>query len=322
MTVRILTTDTDTPKRPGVLEMLTQSSLGRCYLFTGLGAQCILAVALAQAGGLPALAPIVIGCLGLLMRWTATPILFLMLFVFFLAFPEGLPVWNVRSDIPRSFCRVSDLILVFVTVAYLVCYYRMLGLLHDAMPSSRTSRGSSQDLSPVLRRENHSFESEYIPIAAVLFIVLILVQIAYLMMNHLLIDMRAFPPVHWVDEFATRHRMSWTPEFPVALHRLLVFILGTTIIVSIVGFSLWYWGLNRLQPQEARMMIRDVSWRESRRELNRQAKWRAWVQRRMPRPSFLVEMRQYLQWILWVVLVVLILILVIGGISYIRFIME
>lgn len=322
MTVRIITTNADTPKRPGFPAVLLQSSLGRCYCFTGLGAQLILAVVLMQAGGIPALAPVVIGSLGLLMRWTATPVLFLCMFVYFLAFPDGLPVWNVPSDIPRSFCRIQDMILVFFVAVYFVCYFRMLSLSHYALSPDRGPRSDMRGSSPVLRVTRNTFESELSPVAITLLIMVLITQIAYLMMNHLLIDMRAFPPVHWVDDLSSRHRMSWSPEFPVALHRLLVFILGMTTLMGIIGFSLWYWGLNRLSAQEARMVILDTSWRESRRELNRQAKWRAWIQRRMPRQSFLAEMRQYLQWILWIVLVALMTILVVAGISYIKFVTE
>jgi hypothetical protein len=301
---------------------LLEPSPARSYLLAGLGAQLILAVALGMTGGMTALAPAVIGSLGLLMRWTAIPIITLLMLAYFLAFPDGQPVWNVRSDIPRSFCRTNDLLLVFVAAVYYVCYFRLLAVNDRTTPPEHESPRHSDTASSQERTIPHEHKIDTIQIATVLFIATIIAQISYFIINHLLIDMRAFPPVHWINGSLPRQRMSWSPEFHDTLHRTLAFILGATTLIGIVWFGLWYWCLQRLSRVEARMLIRDSSWRECRRELNRQAKWRAWVQHRMPHPRFATEMRQYLQWILWIVLLSMMLVLVVAGISYIMFIME
>jgi hypothetical protein len=58
------------------------------------------------------------------------------------------------------------------------------------------------------------------------------------------------------------------------------------IVTLPTALAFWYWRLTRLSPGEARMVLLDTGWRESRRELNRQEKWRAWgLARRRPKSA-------------------------------------
>ena len=64
-------------------------------------------------------------------------------------------------------------------------------------------------------------------------------------------------------------------------------LAGLMAVVTLpAALAFWYWRLTRLSPGEARMVLLDTGWRESRRELNRQEKWRAWgLTRRRPKSA-------------------------------------
>ena len=66
------------------------------------------------------------------------------------------------------------------------------------------------------------------------------------------------------------------------------------------------------------MILNDTIWREHRREMQRQAHWRAWASGGTLFPSFRNEARQWLQWLLWLILVVLIAVLIGVGVTLFR----
>ena len=287
-------------------------SLGFHYLFTGLASQIVLAVTLAQTGGPLAAFPSLVGALGLVMRWTATPVIVLFMLTYVLVYPTGLPLPSPVSDIPRSHFRLTDIMLAAAIGLYFASHYRMLSLRYQAVPLNDGQR-HPQKTAPVVRPSTNTFESELARLGVTLIIAIGAGQIVWYFVCQFAVDAWAFPPVRVIPESVRGGPIPWPPEFSRPAHRLLLFAGGLAGLGSAVWFGMWYWRLSRLTRAEAEMCALDSGWRESRRELNRQAKWRAWTTGHSVRPTAWRDFRDAFQWILWLILAGLLVTLAIVG---------
>jgi hypothetical protein len=68
---------------------------------------------------------------------------------------------------------------------------------------------------------------------------------------------------------------------------LLVWILGVGLIG--VATAIGYWGWRRHSRDEAMLTLRDEFWRQTRGELRRINRWRAWARRRAERSGHTIE---------------------------------
>lgn len=305
------------PPPATLANLLAQPSPARSYLFVGLSALTVLTVAqVLDASGDPvAVAPALVGAVGLLLRWTSTPIIVLIMLVYFLMFPSGEPINPGRSDIPRSQFRLKDMIYVAMAGIYFLAHYRLLSLTTRAVPADAVGRTRSKRR-PVVRSSDGPFEREAGRGALVLLAATLLGQIAWYVINVFAIDLQRFPPIRLIPDLIGSRRIPWPPLLSTPLHRLLVMIFLMAVVGGLIWFVTWYWRLLRLNRDEARMIVLDAGWREGRRELNRQAKWRSWGLGHALRPSFFSEARDWLQWVLWLVLAVLLIVLIGMAVSY------
>src|SRR5262249_58553982 len=108
----------------------------RNYVFTGLGALAmVFAILLAIGGPLGGLLVVLIGVAGLLFRWPAAPPLFLLLLLWFVIFPGGIPPgYESPWEVTEGRFRVPDLILVFSAVVHLARHYPPPGLSAQRLP--------------------------------------------------------------------------------------------------------------------------------------------------------------------------------------------
>jgi hypothetical protein len=254
----------------------------RNYLFIGLSALLVVAAALFMRGGLiAALMPATIAALGLVARLTVIPIIFLVLVCYFAVFPFGVPyLGSPHSDIPGSHFRITDLILVAAVLTYFAAQFRLL---------SMTLQGMPPDTPPDLRKKGDKSPRRPGSIAppeevSRLFVMIgacvVIGQVVWFLVSEMRPNLSEFPPLR----LAVNSPMSrYNPNEPADRFLLLG---GLAAVITLpTGLAFWYWRLIRLNPAEARLTLLDTGWRETRRELNRQEKWRAWGSfRRNPRP--------------------------------------
>ena len=242
---------------------LPGSLLARQYLFAGLAVQFILAVALLQLGGVFSLFVPLLGAVGLIFRWTAIPIIVLVLFGYCLLFPDGDPFLTLQSEVPGSHFRMLDLALCSLLMVSMYCHYSYLSLSLQAMPEdplpapvrpgSTVIRGKTTDLSrPIIRPSSETFESEFLEIVAVVAIAVLLAQLAWYGLTHLAIDFRENPPLRWItDSYRTsRTQALWPTGMSPAIHRMLIF--AALVLIGGIGcwFVFWYWRPCLARPLE------------------------------------------------------------------------
>jgi hypothetical protein len=255
-------------------------STARTYAFTGLASILVIAaVMLVRPNGslLAAVFPGLVAVLAILTRWSAFPAFFLLLLAYFLASPLGIPSISIR-DMPVRFThfRLLDLVLVGAVLTYLAAQYRLTSLTDRAVPPD-ASGGSSANEKPMVRPGANHTPGEFGRLFAILAACVVGGQLVWLVVTEFEVDYYRFPHIRLSPDTARPARTSGLFDATTASSRFLLFSGIAILAVLSTGLVLWYRGLTRLSPVRARMVLLDVLWRENRRELDRQEKWRAWA---------------------------------------------
>jgi hypothetical protein len=252
----------------------------RNYLFAGLAALLVVtAVALVRPNGslIAAVVPGLVAVLGLLTRWSSLPVFFVLLQAYFLFSPLGIPFLGFRDEPVRlTHFRLLDLVLAGGTLVYLAAQYRLMSLTDRAFPPDTPGNSPRVVEPPVERPGANVAPGEFGRLFAVLAACVLGGQLLWLVVAEFEADYRRFPPVR-VNREAGLPSADGPFKPTDSSSRFLLFtgLAGSAAVAT--GMVLWYWGLARLTPARARMLLLDVLWREHRRELNRQEVWRAWV---------------------------------------------
>lgn len=248
----------------------------RNYLFSGLSALAILFVIMFQRGSdLGGLMMVAIGAGGLVFRWPSAPVFLLFVLTYFLIFPFGLPPADENPfEIEDGRFRVTDLVLVASVVVYLASHYRIYGIAAQAFPpESKFPRPGDK---PV-RRPAAMIRPEEVTRLLYLTIAMVVAgQLVWLFVSGLEVDALGEFPLKVVSR--QRYRAP-TTEFPLFMSRF-VLLSGLLFFGSVlVRLAFGYWGLRRMGSGEARMVLQDTAWSETRRERVRVEMWRTQVQR-------------------------------------------
>ena len=125
------------PPDPGTLRGLIEIPGIRNYLFTGLAALAmIFMIMLGQSSDIGGLLLVILGAAGMIFRWPAMPTFFLLVLLWFLIFPFGIPpAYENSQELSRGHFRVADVLLAFSVVVYLAAHYRIYVLTAQALPS-------------------------------------------------------------------------------------------------------------------------------------------------------------------------------------------
>ena len=247
--------------------------LARDYVFVGMIALIVVFVGMTLRGGMTSglLAPL-IASLGLVFRWSGMPLVFLVLLSYLLVFPYGLPIQpNGIAETTGHNFRITDLVLVGAVAVYFGCQYRLLSLTARAMPSDLMFDKSKH---PPVRPAETMLEGELARLLWTVGGIVFAGQVAWFLLTTFTLDLREFPPLRLIPR--PTFGMSETGFGISPPFARLVMVLGTlTFCLIAMRLVFWYWRLTRLTPEQARMVLLDTEWSESRRELNRQEKWRA-----------------------------------------------
>jgi hypothetical protein len=264
-------------RKPGALDALAERFADvrvRTLLFAGLGGLAMLFVVLfergADVGGLLA---VVLGAAGLVLGWRGSPVFVLLILLYFLIFPYGLPPPEEDPfELAEGYFRVADLLLAASLVVYLSAHYRLLGITTQAMPADAAGFGRKavpRKRPPELIRKGELARVLYLTGAVVL-----VGQIVWAVVTSLEVDVFAGFPLRFTDAPAYRTTdpgdlAAWRTRL-VAVTGLLFF--GTLLARLVFG----YWRLRTLSPAEGAMLLMDAGWDETKRERVRVEGWRMW----------------------------------------------
>jgi hypothetical protein len=252
----------------------------RNYLFAGLAALAMVFVVLFQQGSdVGGLLLVILGVAGLALRWTFTPPFFVLLLTYFLVFPLGVPDPGTASrfELIHGRFRVTDLILVFSAVVFLACQYRVLGLVHQAVPFDTNLPRKGEE--PTRRPPALIPPGEITRLLWLTGAVVLAGQFAWYFVTSAEVVPGEVFPLRLVDA-ADRNRAGAREGLPERATRFVV-LAGLVFFPALLARVVFgYWRLKAMGPAEGRMVMQDAAWNEVRREHVRVEKWRVWGRRR------------------------------------------
>jgi hypothetical protein len=154
-------------------------------------------------------------------------------------------------------------------LAYLIAQYRVLSLVHQSMPVDPAPRRKGQS-APATPRRPLSLIAEGEPIAALA-----------LGLGAVAIGLAAWSLLSWYER-SQRLSGNWGITRPFARSMLVLWSIGTVAVVAGVFFR--YVSMRRMGRQQARMVLQNMFWTETRREQERIHRWRRWARTGRPRP--------------------------------------
>lgn len=203
------------------------------------------------------------GCLGIVFRWWFTPLLVLLMVVTSLVNP-------LADSEPRLVMRGFDLrewVLAGAMLTFIAAHYRLQALAVELLPQERWRRrfGKSKDrkvqvfeakLSEQRKRPAH--------VVSPMELVGLVVSVPFFVMLGY-IGFRLLP---------RQPQASFELHTGVWKSMVLLWVVGLTLLLA--SGVLQYLRYKRMPPAEARLIINDVLWQETRREQRRVARWLTW----------------------------------------------
>jgi hypothetical protein len=279
------TDETKDPKEPltqrEVFELYLRDKALRPHLFGALGGLAMVFLVLFLNGSdIGAVTVTLIGLAALVLRWTGSPPVLLLVLFYFLMFPFGVPEAEYENpfQVRETHFRVVDVVLVLSLLVYLRCLYRVLGVVQQSMPFENVLR--RKDDHPTRRPTGHIAPNEIAWLVGTAAVVVILGQAVWWLVNALEFTPTDEDfPLRWADPNSiVRYRRTGRPpgEFSAGANRFFVFVgllfFGFLVLRLVFG----YWRLRAMTAAEGAMVTTDTSWAESHRERVRVEKWRMW----------------------------------------------
>jgi len=262
-------------KTLSLMDIFRQPAL-RTYMIIGLTALLICYTQLLERGSSSgALIAVLVAIPGLTSRWVISPALFLIVTTYLMIDPEMgflMPIYDSFARYgPRGMYRanrdfeLSDLLLAGSILVYLVAQLRLLSLTYLGMPDDPPPRRKGQPEPAAPRRPVESIDDRE------LFWMFGLSAFSTLLATVVWIGIARY-------ENGARLGQDWGIEKPVARWMMFIWLLMTALIV--VHAVLRVRALHRMSRQEARLMLQDMLWSETRREQERIYQWRRWYRAR------------------------------------------
>ncbi|MBY0457889.1 MAG: hypothetical protein K2V38_11165 [Gemmataceae bacterium] len=236
----------------------------------------------------------VFGVASLALRWTAGPPFLVVMVSYFALFPFGIPDagGEDRRRVMDSHFQVADILLVMAVVVYLRAQYRVLGLVHQIVPFESALRRKGD--APTRRPPGHVRPDEIGWLTGIAFVLAVLGQLLWWLVNSLEFAPGDSFPVRWMDKTSFRmFRTSQEPgEFTLGQNRFFILVGGLFFSTVLARLVYDYWRLRTMGAAEGAMILTDSSWAESHRERVRVEKWRIWGVKRNEAAARLAEKKE------------------------------
>jgi hypothetical protein len=262
------------PPDPSSIRGMLQDPGVRNYLIAGLAALAmVFTILFGQGSDIGGVLLVLIGAAGLVLRWPAAPPFFLILLVWFLIYPLGIPDPDTMPlNITDPPFQIEDLLLIVSVVVYLASHYRVYGLSVQAMPFERRVVRKADE--PTRRPSGLIQDGELARLLYLTVGVVVAGQLLWLFVSRVEIDVLAGFPLRW-----SRWRRGYpgaSGDIPPGTTRFLLvtglLLFGTLLARLVFG----YWRLRAMSAAEGGMILQDTGWDETRRERTRIEAWRGW----------------------------------------------
>jgi hypothetical protein len=256
---------------------LIRDPAARNYLIAGTAALGMISLILLNNGSdVGGALLFLIGAAGMLLRWPAVPTFYLLILCYFLLFPFGDPTAYFRSvyELRTGRFRVADVLLVFSTVVYLACHYRIYGIGANGLPYEARRYNKHARRPTYLVRKGEIPNFLYVAGGVVL-----AGQFVWLLATSVDVDPNdSFP--FFVTTDAELYGRRDNRQFELwQLRMLVIFGLGFFgILLARLVFG--YWRLRQLSAAEGTLAIVESDWGQTHRERVRVEKWRQWQAQR------------------------------------------
>jgi len=257
------------PKPPSVFRRLQEPAALNYLVMTGAG---LLIYGMIMMGGNEAgvLIAVLLAVAGILARWTAAPVLILLLTTYLLMDPGAANLLGTFTGVPWRLNRnpsgfnVLDVLLAASLLVYVIGHFRLTSILHQGMPDEPTVR-RDRDLANPPRRPVRTVGPEELPrTLSVAAACVIAAQAAWLILT-------------FIEKGSRPRESDFSPG--AARFLLVLWVIGLALMVT--SAALIYLRSARMTRTEAALVLRDEFFHETRRETDRLHRWRKWFKERV-----------------------------------------
>jgi hypothetical protein len=264
-----------------IFTILFSEPATRAYTYTALGALAMIFLVLFQQGSdLGGLIIVVFGVCGVLFQWNLSVPVILLVITYFMWTPFGVPGdgFENRWEIEDNRFTAVNVMLVLAVLVYVVCQYRIFGLVHQGMAYEGSVK--RKDEPPTRRPPNLIQPSEVGILFAVSVGLVLLGHLVWWLLNVI----EVVPSEPFPLRLSAADRRLPQANAPGALppgFTRFVLLIGLLFVSFVLGRLVFgYWRLRTMGPLEAGMILVDAGWSEVSRERSRLEKWRVWGRKR------------------------------------------
>lgn len=261
---------TETPRPPNIWMRLRPPAAINYLVLAGAGLLVYGFIMMARGNDVGALLAILIAVPGILARWTAAPVLILLLTAYLTIDPGFLNLIGMVTGSPWFYPRppggfdLEDILLAAGLLAYTIGHFRLTAMVHQGMPADPTVQRVSDPATPPRYPAELTGPDELPRTLVVGGCCVILGEIAWVILS--LIEESGRP---WAARITTGS----------ARFLLVAWVIGLGMMIA--SAAVVYLRGNRMTPVEASLVLRDEFFQEDRRETDRLQRWRKWFKERV-----------------------------------------
>jgi hypothetical protein len=260
---------TDTkPDRPSVFARLRKPAALNYLVMTGAGLLVYGMIMMGRGNDAGALLAVLLAIPGILARWTASPILILLLTTYLLIDPGFMTLTGFVTGLPWATPRapggfnLEDVILAAALLAYVIGHFRLTSILHQGMPDEPTARKERDPLNPPKRPAGIVGPDE-------------LPRTLVVASGCVIVGQAAWAAIVFVE------RAGRPAFFTPGTARFLIVAWVTGLALLVASAALVYLRSAGMTRREAALVLRDEFFQENRRESDRLQRWRKWYKERV-----------------------------------------
>jgi hypothetical protein len=253
------------PPSPNVFSRLRPPAALNYLVMTGAGLLVYAMIMMSKGNDAGALIAVLLAVPGVLARWTAAPVLVILLTILMAIDPGFLGLINYVSGdrwfLPRETggFQLDDILLAAALLAYTIGHYRLNAIIHQSMPEDPTIRKDKDPASPPRRPSEHVPQTELPRLFMVAAGCIVAGQIAWF-------------GIYTIERMG-RPNVS---DLTVGTSRFILTVWFAGVTLMVVSAALVYMRANRMTRTEAALQLRDEFFQENRRETDRIQRWRKW----------------------------------------------